>query len=67
MTTPSRAKLEQLISDSCTYVAGQDEERRRIQHLLDIRIGELRSGVPVPHNMAIVSELLRIRQSLTPC
>jgi hypothetical protein len=62
-----RAKLEALISDSGMFHAGQQEERRRLQLLLDARIGELRAAGSVPHVSAICTELLRIRQALEPC
>jgi len=67
MTDQIRAKLEQLISDSSMFNAGQLEERRRLQLLIDARIDELRSGPTVPHVSAICAELLRIRQALEPC
>lgn len=62
-----RAKLEQLISDSSMFNAGQLEERRRLQLLIDCRIDELRSGPTVPQVGAVCAELLRIRQALDPC
>jgi len=67
MTDQIRAKLEQLISDSSMFNAGQLEERRRLQLLIDARIDELRSGPTVPHVSAICAELIRIRQALEPC
>jgi hypothetical protein len=62
-----RAKLEALISDSGMFGAGQQEERRRLQLLIDCRIDELRTAGSVPHVSAICAELLRIRQALEPC
>ena len=67
MTDHIRAKLEQLISDSSMFNAGQLEERRRLQLLIDARIDELRSGPTVPQVSAVCAELLRIRQALDPC
>lgn len=67
MTDHIRAKLEQLISDSSMFNAGQLEERQRLQLLIDARIDELRSGPTVPQVSAICAELLRIRQALEPC
>ncbi len=62
-----RAKLEALISDSSMFNAGQLEERRRLQLLIDARIDELRNGPTVPQVSAVCAELLRIRQALDPC
>ena len=62
-----RAKLEALISDSGMFHAGQHEERRRLQLLIDTRISELRATGSVPHVSAVCAELLRIRQALDPC
>ncbi len=67
MTDHIRAKLEALISDSSMFNAGQLEERRRLQLLIDARIDELRSGPTVPQVSAVCAELLRIRQALEPC
>ena len=67
MTDHIRAKLEQLISDSSMFNAGQLEERQRLQLLIDARIDELRSGPTVPQVSAVCAELLRIRQALEPC
>jgi len=67
MTDHIRAKLEQLISDSSMFNAGQLEERRRLQLLIDCRIDGLRSGPTVPQVSAVCAELLRIRQALDPC
>jgi hypothetical protein len=64
MTDHIRAKLESLISDSSMFNAGQFEERRRLQLLIDCRMSELRSGPRVPHVGAICAELLRIHQVL---
>ena len=62
-----RAKLEALISDSGMFQAGQQEERRRLQLLIDARITELRGAGSVPHVSAICAELTRIRQAMNPC
>jgi hypothetical protein len=67
MTDSYRARLERLISDSGTFQAGQQEERRRLQLLIDCRIDELRLAGSVPHVSAVCAELLRIRQALEPC
>ena len=67
MSDTYRARLERLLTDSATFQAGQQEERRRLQLLLDVRIDELQAGRGVPHATAICTELLRIRQALDPC
>ena len=59
-----RDRIAKLISDSSAYAAGQQEERRRLQHLIDIRVDELRKAGSVPQFSAIRSELFRIRQQL---
>lgn len=59
-----RARISKLISDSSAYAAGQQEERRRLQLLIDVRINELRTAGSVPHFASIRSELFRIRQQL---
>ena len=65
MTDDIRARLEALISDSGMFRAGQQEERLRLCHLIDVRIDTLRSRGSVPHVSARCEELLRIRQSLS--
>ena len=67
MTDSYRTRLERLISDSNAFHAGQEEERRRLQLVIDCRIDELRLAGSVPHISAVCAELLRIRQSLDPC
>ena len=67
MSNTIRARLERLLTDNVSFQAGQEEERHRLQMLLDARIGELRDSCGVPHVTAICNELLRIRQALEPC
>jgi hypothetical protein len=60
-----RTKLEALISDSGMFNAGQQEERCRIQKLIDIRIYQLQSSTKqTPHITSVCAELLRLRNSL---
>lgn len=66
MTDNIRAKLEQLISDSGMFHAGQVEERLRICALLDARLDELSKLHSHPHVFARREELLTIRQALHP-
>jgi hypothetical protein len=66
MNETIRRRLEHLISDNGSFQAGQQEERKRLQRVIDIRIDQLRSA-PLPHVNAICTELLRIRQQLDQC
>ena len=65
MTDSIRRRLESLISDSGMFRAGQQDERLRLCHLIDMRIDTLRSLGSVPHVSARCEELLRIRQALS--
>ena len=56
-----RYRLEQLLSDSGAYQQGRQDERERLQHLIDIRIYELQA---IDRHLS--SELLNIRQQLEP-
>lgn len=67
MSDHIRAKLEALISDSGMFNAGQQQERHRLQLLIDARVCELRAVGSLPHVSAVCAELLRIRQALDPC
>jgi len=66
MSDHIRAKLEALINDSGMFHAGQQEERRRLQTLVDARIDQLRAAPAGPHVTSICNELLRLRQSFDP-
>jgi hypothetical protein len=66
MTDHIRAKLEALITDSGMFNAGQQEERRRLQTLVDARIDQLRVAPAGAHVISICNELLRLRQSFDP-
>lgn len=67
MTDNIRRRLEGLLYDSGAFAAGQQEERRRLQLLIDQRIDHLRMIGSVPHVSAVCAELLRIRQAIEPC
>ena len=54
-----RAKLEALISDSGMFNAGQQEERHRLQLLIDCRIDELRAA---PSPLTLKQQALRALQ-----
>ena len=56
-----RHRLEQLLNDSGAYQQGRQDERERLQHLIDFRIDELRT---VPRTQQLCAELLHVRQLL---
>jgi hypothetical protein len=58
-----RHRIEQLLSDTSAFRAGQTEERHRLQQLIDIRIDQLRT---VPRTELLCAELLHVRQLLEP-
>ncbi len=58
-----RHRIEQLLSDTSAFRAGQTEERHRLQQLIDIRIDQLRT---VPRTELLCAELLYVRQLLEP-
>lgn len=62
--TDVRDRIAQLLSDSSAYAAGQQEERRRLQLLIDIRVDQLRGTSGIRNRSEICTELLRIRQQL---
>lgn len=61
-----RQRLEQLLTDSGTYRQGQQDERQRLQKLIDLRIDQLNSITGLRSRQQICEELLRIRQQLEP-
>jgi CHASE3 domain sensor protein len=61
-----RQRIEQLLSDTSAFTAGQTEERHRIRQLIDIRIDQLQRTVGVRNRQQLCAELLRIRQNLEP-
>lgn len=56
-----RHRLEQLLSDSGAYQQGRQDERERLQHLIDFRIDELRT---VPRTEQLCAELKHVRRLL---
>lgn len=56
-----RHRLEQLLSDSGAYQQGRQDERERLQHLIDFRIDELRT---VPRTELLCAELKHVRRLL---
>ena len=58
-----RHRLEQLLNDSGAYQQGRQDERERLQHLIDFRIDELRT---VPRTQQLCAELLHVRRLLEP-
>ncbi len=61
-----RARIQQLITDSGTYRQGQQDERRRLSQLIDIRIDQLRGTAGIRNREQLCAELLNIRQQLNP-
>jgi hypothetical protein len=61
--TSIRDRINQLITDSGAYQQGRQDERERLQHLIDFRIEQLRS---VPRTELLCAELLHVRQLLEP-
>lgn len=61
-----RQRLEQLLTDSGTYRQGQQDERQRLQKLIDLRIDQLNSITGLRFRQQICEELLRIRQQFEP-
>ena len=56
-----RHRLEQLLSDTGAYRQGRQDERERLQQLIDIRIDQLRT---VPRTELLCAELLHVRHLL---
>ena len=61
-----RKRLEQLLTDSGAYRQGQQDERERLQKLIDLRIDQLYGITGLRFRQQICEELLRIRQQLQP-
>ena len=60
-----RNRLEQLLNDSGAYQQGRQDERERLQHLIDIRIDQLQI-IDRHHRQQICTELLQLRLLLEP-
>ena len=58
-----RDRINQLITDSGAYQQGRQDERERLQHLIDFRIDELRT---VPRTELLCAELKHVRRLLEP-
>ena len=56
-----RHRLEQLLADTGAYRQGRQDERERLQRLIDVRIDQL---VNLPRTQQLCAELLNIRQQL---
>ena len=56
-----RDRINQLITDSGAYQQGRQDERERLQHLIDIRIDQLSH---MPRTQQLCAELLHVRQLL---
>jgi len=56
-----RHRLEQLLADSGAYRQGRQDERERLQRLIDIRIDQLGN---LPRTQQLCIELRNIRQQL---
>ena len=61
-----RYRIEQLLSDTSAYQQGRQDERERLQQLIDIRIDQLNSVPGIRHRHQLCAELLYVRQLLKP-
>ena len=61
-----RRRLEQLLTDSGAYRQGQQDERERLQKLIDFRIDQLYGMVGIRNRQQLCAELLQLRQMLEP-
>ncbi len=61
-----RQRLEQLLSDTGAYRQGRQDERERLQHLIDIRIDQLHCIAGIRNRQQLCAELLQLRQTLEP-
>ena len=59
-------RIQQLLSDTSAFHAGQTEERQRVRGLIDIRIDQLQSIAGIRNRQQLCAELLHIRQLLDP-
>lgn len=56
-----RHRIEQLLSDTGAYQQGRQDERERLQRLIDARIDQLTT---LPRTQQLCAELLHVRQLL---
>ena len=61
-----RKRLEQLLTDSGAYRQGQQDERERLQKLIDLRIDQLYGITGIRNRQQLCAELLQLRQTLEP-
>jgi hypothetical protein len=61
-----RHRLEQLLSDTGAYRQGRQDERERLQQLIDIRIDQLSTVPGIRNRQQLCAELLHVRQFLDP-
>jgi len=61
-----RQRLEQLLTDSGAYRQGQQDERQRLQKLIDLRIDQLYGLTDIRNRQQLCAELLQLRQSFEP-
>jgi hypothetical protein len=61
-----RKRLEQLLTDSGAYRQGQQDERERLQKLIDLRIDQLYGLTGLRNRQQLCEELLQLRQTLEP-
>ena len=61
-----RQRLEQLLNDTGAYRQGRQDERERLQHLIDIRIDQLHGIAGIRNRQQLCAELLQLRQTLEP-
>jgi hypothetical protein len=52
------------MTDAGMFEAGRQEERYRLQILIDARIDDLQRGPKIPSLAAACSELLRLRRTM---
>ena len=62
----ARQRLEQLLTDSGAYRQGQQDERERLQKLIDLRIDQLYGLTGLRNRQQLCEELLQLRQTLEP-
>ena len=59
-------RVQQLLSDTSAFHAGQTDERQRIRQLIDVRIDQLQAITGIRNRQQLCAELLHIRQLLDP-
>lgn len=64
MTNTTLSRIQRILTDSGLFNAGQQEERRRIQYLIDARIDELSHAGRYGSSRCL--ELLQLRKAIEP-